>query len=503
MKLFVIDKIKLSQNKIFLILLFLFFFSLIFRILWVNFESAWIDEAYSIQLSAKTIKEIIIGCINDQHPPLFYIILKFWMGNSLNVSRARFLSVLIGSITIIQVFFILRKLQFTNWKSIIIACLFISISPMHIWYSQEARMYIMLLFFALLSIHFYINIIFNPLQDKQSSNFSNWVLLILINIFSLYLHYFSIFLIIFEFIFFLYVIEKKWLKPKQCKFGLFSFFTIGLGFLPWSPVLINQFLMHKLAWISEPTIFSIIASINRLILGPIVVFLSDGLNVIVFLSFLVLVIFGIKKINITQNNDYLSYLFLVSWFFIPILLIITFSLFSPIFQFKQLIIVLVPAITITILTVGILLKKIGKILLLGLLVITFFSTIYQQINMTKDDWRGLTKYIEEKYEYGDLLFFNSSSGQLGFDLYNNKDVAIAGYPHNYDVIKGGWDGNIVNMETESVNLEKLKLEYQRIWYVQYYPDLWDPDELLHSWFVDNYEVKYDKSFGSILLKLFH
>ena len=268
---------------------------------------------------------------------------------------------------------------------------------MYIWYSQEARMYIMLLFFTLLSIYFFINILINPLEDKQSGNFSYWILYILINIFSLYLHYFSIFIIIFEFIFFLYVIYKKWLKPKQIKFGLFSFIMIGVGFLPWGPVLINQFFIHKLAWIREPTFFSIITSINRLIVGPIVVFLSDGLNVIFFLSILMLVIFGIKKIYITPNNKIGSLIFLVFWFSIPIFLIISFSLISPIFQFKQLIIVLVPAISITILVISITFMKQRKILFIGLLAINFMSTIYQQINLTKDDWRGITKYIEENY----------------------------------------------------------------------------------------------------------
>ena len=114
MKLIDIKNDELSLSNTTLILLFIFVFSFIIRILWIDLESAWIDEAYSILLSSKSIKDIFIGCINDQHPPLFYIILKFWMGNSINVTRARLLSAFIGTINIIQVFFILRNLFFFN-----------------------------------------------------------------------------------------------------------------------------------------------------------------------------------------------------------------------------------------------------------------------------------------------------------------------------------------------------------------------------------------------------
>jgi len=497
-----VDKGEFSQNKTILLLLFLFIFSLILRISWLNFESAWIDEAYSIQLSAKSIKEIIVGCINDQHPPLFYIILKFWMGNSLNVGKARLFSALIGSINILQVFLILKEIKIINLKSIIITCLYISISPMHIWYSQEARMYTLLLFFVLLSILIYIKLINNMCQHTQKTKNSLWILFILINIFSLYTHYSSIFIIIFEFIFFLYFISIKKIDFKKRNIGIFSFFAIGIAFFPWAPVLINQTLTHKLAWIAEPTLFSVISSINRLLFGPIVIILPQELNVLLFFMFFTLLIFGFIKFFGTSNNNIFFSLFLIFWIIIPLLLISLLSMYISIFQFKQLIIILIPTIAITVFLIFSTFQKFGKYIILGLLTINLFSSIYQQINLSKDDWRGLTDFIEDNNKYGDIIYFNTSAGQLGYKLYQTENLAVFGYPQNYDVIKGGWDGTEINLENESIYLRNLKQNYNRIWYVQYYPDLWDPNKLIYDWFNDNYNPQLEKSFGSILLILY-
>lgn len=499
-----IEDIKLNQKTYLYLLILIFVSGFIIRIDLINFESAWIDEAYSIQLSTKSVHEIIIGCLNDQHPPLYYIFLKLWMAGSINVAKARLLSAFIGTITIIQTFLIEKELKINSWLFILFSCFYISVSPMHIWYSQEARMYIILLFFTLLSVQFSIKILSDLCSTKHKTSNFNWIIFIFVNILSLYTHYFSIFIILFELLNFIFVVRYKKINLKQANFGLFSFSAIGLGFVPWIPVLINQVLFHNLAWIPDTTVNILIISVNRLLFGPAVVLLPKYLNIILFSSLIFLFLFGLKKSFPLVKHNLFLFIIMISWITIPLLFMVIISISKPIIQFKQLIIILVPLIIIFTFQLINSFKKIGLLIVVGLLSLNAFSSYVQQINLTKDDWRGLTKFVEENFDYdGDAIFFNSSSAQLGFDLYKKEYLPTFGYPPDYEIINGGWQGTKLNITQEINNLELLKTNYKRIWYIQYYPGLWDPQNLIFNWFNNNMHVQMEKPFGSILMVLFN
>lgn len=491
------------KNKRGLLYLFIFILSLGIRLWGLDSESAWIDEAYSIHLSQVSIQDIFSGCINDQHPPLYYIILKIWLGNSIDVFKARLLSVLIGSINIVQVMFILQGSKIFNMKTTLITGLLVSVSPMHIWYSQEARMYILLLFFILLSIQTFVQLLRFIEKDIQRPQNFLWFLFVIFNILSLYTHYFSVFIILFELIFFIFYVFYKKFTIKKTLFGIYSFFAIGLAFLPWVRVVLNQVLLHKLNWIDETTFYLIATSINRLIIGPGVIFLPKELSLFVFISFILFIIFGLRRCQKNFPGNHTFIILLILWIIIPTFLISFLSLFFPIFQFKQLIIILVPILaTVVFFIMQVFKEKIAILITCCLIGVNFLSSIYQQISLTKDNWKGLTYFIEQNYNSGDVIYFNTSASQLGFTLYQQSHVQILGFPHEYDVIKGGWYKNEINLEDEIDNLKIVKNTYERIWYVQYYPDLWDPEKLIYSWLNNNMIVQFKENFGSILLVLY-
>lgn len=491
------------KNKQGLLYLFVFILSFGIRLWRLDSESAWIDEAYSIHLSQVSIEDIILGCINDQHPPLYYIILKIWLGNSIDVFKARLLSVLIGSINIVQIMIILRASKIFNMRTTLITGLLVSVSPMHIWYSQEVRMYILLCFFILLSIQTFVQLLRYIEKEIQRLQYFLWFLFVIFNVLSLYTHYFSAFIILFELIVFIFYIFYKKITIKKTLFGMFSFFAIGLAFLPWVSVVLNQLLFHKLNWIDETTIYLIATLINRLIIGPGVIFLPKVLNLFLFISFILFILYGLRKSRKNLPESYSFILLLILWIIIPIFLITFLSIIYPIFQFKQLIIILVPILATTVfLILHVFNKKIAILILCCLLGVNFLSSIYQHFSITKDDWRGLTDFIEQNYNSDDVIYFNTSASQLGFTLYQKTNVQIIGFPQEYDVIKGGWNRNETNLEDEIKNLKNVNKKFERIWYVQYYPDLWDPDGLIYSWLNNNMNNQSEHKFGSILLVLY-
>ncbi|HSB66623.1 MAG TPA: hypothetical protein VLD65_08585, partial [Anaerolineales bacterium] len=112
------------------------------RVIGLGSESAWIDEAYSITLSRYPISQIIQGTAADQHPPLYYLLLHYWMMFGTTVPFVRLLSALLGTVNIIQVLTIGWKLKRVSLG--IGSAILLAISPFHVWYSQEARQYMLL-----------------------------------------------------------------------------------------------------------------------------------------------------------------------------------------------------------------------------------------------------------------------------------------------------------------------------------------------------------------------
>jgi len=157
--------------------------ALVIRIIGLEAESAWIDEAYSIKLSGHSIEQILQGTAADQHPPLYYLLLHYWMLLGDSVAHARLLSVLFGILNIVQMMAFgcrLAKERLGMGVGILL-----TLSPLHIWYSQEVRQYMLL---ALLATASSIEL-WKILQGER-----RWVLYWLFSVLALYTQYFAIFI---------------------------------------------------------------------------------------------------------------------------------------------------------------------------------------------------------------------------------------------------------------------------------------------------------------------
>ncbi len=113
----------------------------------LGFNSLWLDEAYTYHFARLSLSEYwqIFQGASDFHPPLFYDLEKIGLlfGNSEN--SLRIIPAIFG-IAAIPLFYLIGKKLFCRPVGIIMAGL-ITFSPLSIAYSQEARMYTMLLFF--------------------------------------------------------------------------------------------------------------------------------------------------------------------------------------------------------------------------------------------------------------------------------------------------------------------------------------------------------------------
>jgi hypothetical protein len=110
------------------------------RLYRLGFQSIWYDEGVSLYLARQTLSGLIRHTAADIHPPLYYLLLHFWIrvaGDS--EFSAAFLSVICGLLLVAFVYRVSARLA--GRRGGLVAAGLIALSPFNLWYSQEIRMY--------------------------------------------------------------------------------------------------------------------------------------------------------------------------------------------------------------------------------------------------------------------------------------------------------------------------------------------------------------------------
>ncbi len=106
-------------------------------------QSLWSDEGNSAAMAARSFGRIALETAHDIHPPLYYWLLRLW---SLFFGRSeaglRSLSALAGVLTVWFVYLLGKRLY--GGRAGLVAAALAALSPLGIYYSQEARMYALL-----------------------------------------------------------------------------------------------------------------------------------------------------------------------------------------------------------------------------------------------------------------------------------------------------------------------------------------------------------------------
>ncbi len=177
-----------NQNIILIIIIlagiFLRFYNLNFDNLWYDeIISFWVtSEQHSFYESYKIHEDIEIA------PYTYNLILKFFFSIfGYDVNLGRYLPATFSSLTIITTYFLAKKLS--NHKNYILPVFLVSFNIFLISYSQEMRVYSLLIFFGSLSLLFFFNLL-NDKPKKKDTLYFFISLLIFIS-----LHIFSLFLV--------------------------------------------------------------------------------------------------------------------------------------------------------------------------------------------------------------------------------------------------------------------------------------------------------------------
>lgn len=110
-------------------------------------EALWLDEAYSANYAELPFRELVIRLGREATPPLYYVLLGGWtrlFGSSETAVRALSAAFSIAGIAAIAAFLA----RFASWRAAAIGAWLAALTPLHVYYAQEARMYSLLALLA-------------------------------------------------------------------------------------------------------------------------------------------------------------------------------------------------------------------------------------------------------------------------------------------------------------------------------------------------------------------
>ena len=392
--------------------------ALVLRLILIN-QSLWLDEAIQIlAVKNNSYSQLITQySLDDFHPPLYHLVLKFWTTIfGITEFAARSFSVLTGIATVYIVYLIGKEIK--HEKLGLITAAFLATAPLHIYYSQEARMYSLAAFFVATLVYFFLKVLKTGKQIL-------WFLFTLTLVLTLYTDYLPYLILIPLNLYVFWQIKSlyknflvNWLASQLISF---------LFLLPWLPFFFKQIqigtqaagnpiwrqVVGNFQWKAIPVTFAKfiagrISSFNKIFYAASLFFPAVHYG---FLAF--------KALFEKEKERVLIF----SWLIVPVFIGWIISIFIPVFSFFRFLFVL-PAMYL-ILGLGILSFKNLKtqvVFLALVLAVNFVSQIifWSNPRFWREDWRSAVFYIEANSDKGSAAVFVTPFQTAAYDYYLEK-----------------------------------------------------------------------------------
>lgn len=380
-------------------------------------QSFWRDEAFAYLLAKQNVLDILTLSARDFSPPVYSLFLHFWIqlfGSSEIALRS--LS-LIAFFVAFYFFHLFLKDIFKVKKpwEILYLSLFL-LNPFLNYYAFEARAYSLFLALSLMSFYFFFK--------RKTTAY------IIVTTIGLYTHYFMIFVVLSQLLYFAITSSKKITQVLQQKFAVMPLIL----FLPWVLFLFSTHsLFSEQFWLAKPRFETFLNLPLILYTGYEHDFASYG-NLFFFLILLfILVIYGIVKLPQSEKSRKDLFLFIFTWTFFPTLLVLLVSFIKPIFFPRYLIFAGAGILLLLILVIEHM-NKLWKVVALSLLfLLTINYNMLQIKNRKKAPYREVIRKIKLQTKSTDLLYVVS---ELDFHTaqYYFGEERVYIYHKSYDEI---------------------------------------------------------------------
>jgi mannosyltransferase len=532
-----------DATLVFLLLVLIVVLAAGLRFYQIGAQSLWSDEGNSAALAARSLIQITRDAANDIHPPLYYWLLSLWT-RIFGTSEAALRS-LSGVLGILLVLCIAQLGRCMHNKAVgLVAAFFAAISPFQVYYSQEARMYILLALEAAAAVLFFWRLLAheeqeNPLSAENapaegvpSTKRPRWLglsalALVLVWVAGLYTHYaFPLMIALLTALYLVWVFathRRGRVLARLLHWGLLLILTL-VAYLPWLSTAARQITTWpgaaSLAELGEAA--QNLAS--TLLLGPAALGwvrgwwagLLLGLAVLGSLPWAAAVLRSGPR---SRALRLLAWITPVAWLLAPIAMILVLQLFreaylkflliaSPALVLLQARGVLAPAGWLSSRPTGPhvpdaapqrfpvrgALGIVWACLALVLVGVTSGMTLIRYYNdptVARDDYRGIAKFIGATARPGDAVLLHAPGQSEVFQYYYKGDLPVYALPRQRPI-----DAAATEQDLQAL------LEHDKVYAVYWATGEADPDGLIQKWLDSRGYKTLDQWRGKVRLAVY-
>lgn len=393
------------------------------RVYRIDHQSLWLDEGYSAHLSQRPVRTIIEDTGKDVHPPLYYLVLHYWIEWAGDSETALRMPSALAGIAAIWLIFMVGAHLFGP-RSGLFAAFLLAISVFHIEHSQEARNYTLMTLFALGSMYFFVSLMRKPNIGRAAGY-------VLLTLALTYTNLLGLVLILSQWV---AVLLVAWLaRPPREGFWRHWFTAHAVGvilFLPWVlPTLRTPEMFARAAFLDRPHLQQIVLTLIEYTGSSIHLFLFQFLAILFILRIQPAVALAAQPEEgwvgaLERHNwrvgltDLRQALVLGPWFVLPIAVPFVVSLvWTPVFQQKYAIL----GSLALYLMCGRALARLQPwplwVGVLALIALLAAKPIHHHFTVPENEnWRELVAEIERKAENDEVVFVYK--GYLLDHIYN-------------------------------------------------------------------------------------
>ncbi len=530
---------------LFLVLLLMLALATGLRFYELGSQSLWSDEGNSAALATRSLAQIGRDAAADIHPPLYYWMLRLWaLISGTSEAGLRLLSALLGVLLVLVTANLGRRL-FGRTASLAVAFI-AAIAPFQVYYSQEARMYMLLALEAALAVH-----LFWWLVDQEDRVLAEgedtlavrlpWapvpaVLLVITWALGLYTHYaFPLLIALLSLLYMAWLLvtrRRGHILWRALRWGVWLAATLLL-YIPWLPTALRQLT----AWPGPETVRSLADQVRLLLLtlglGPVAQSETAWwwvwlLPILALIGALPWPITGRVGQTGSARLNWLRMLIPLAWALAPVAMILGLGLFRE--SYLKFLLIGSPAYAL-LLARGVegvaswllsrpinappSIPELGRMtplpvargnagqnalaalwVVLALAAISVSSAItliryYTDPSVARDDYRGIAKFVMATAQENDAILLDAPGQAEVFTYYYNGDQPIYALPRQRPL----------DPSATQPDLDRL-LGHDKVYAIYWATQEADPDGVIQAW-LDNQGYKtLDQWRGNVRLAVY-
>lgn len=440
-----------------LLLLALLLAAWAWRLHGLDAQSLWRDEVDSLIFATRPLAQVLGNFTRPgENGPLYFLILRPWLAGAGHSEYAlRFPSVL-GGLSALPLLFLWGKRLFGR-RSGLAAVLLLAANPYHVWYSQEAKMYALLVALVLLTL-------WALARALECGGVGRWLLWLALVSAAIYVHVLTVLLV---------PLQVAWVLLVPRWRSRWRGFALALAALiaPYIPLLWWQW-----ALLSDPDFSTghAFTPLGRMLLNLFAAQIQ-GVGQRPPSWFFTPAIFLLLSALVLARGRARSRQITLSWWFLPPLAVFALSLFTSLFTDRYLIwtlpaLVLLLALGLS--AVAMHSRFLAGSLLVALLALQLWAGWRQSTQPIKSDFRAAAAYISDRRQEDDLMLFLIPYIRATYRYYDPGPYAWAEAPYA---------NRTPDDELVPGRLQTITAGHDGVWLVESEGEFYDRKGLIQGW----------------------